>query len=228
MNGAVMNIKLWGRPTSARTQKVMLALAELNLKHEYILASSTMGPTGAVAKGGSPFGVVTTPEYLAMNPTGTIPMLEDNGYILWESNAIVQYLGMKYNPTQFYNNDIETCNSAMRWMMWENNQLISPMHDLVVQLYRIPNKLRDNRLILKCKQKLIKEFKVIDAELGKTEYMTGDSWSMADIPITIRCHRFYLMEFLKPEMPNITRYYKNVKRRASFKSIEDPNYHING
>jgi glutathione S-transferase len=116
----------------------------------------------------------------------------------------------------------------MRWMMWENNQLISPMHDLVVQLYRIPSKLRDNRLILKCKQKLIKEFKVIDAQLGKTEYMTGNTWSMGDIPITIRCHRFYLLDFPKPAMPNIKRYYENVKRRTSFKSIEDPSYHIIG
>ena len=110
-----MTIRLWGRPTSARTQKVMLALAELELKHEYILASATMGPTGAVARGGSPFGVVTTPEYLAMNPTGTIPMLEDNGYPLWESNAIVQYLGMKYNPAKFYNSDIEICNSVWKY-----------------------------------------------------------------------------------------------------------------
>ena len=58
--------------------------------------------------------------------------------------------------------------------------------------------------------------------------MTGDTWSMGDIPITIRCHRYYLMEFPKPEMPNIKRYYENVKRRASFKSIEDPSYHISG
>ena len=78
-----MAIKLYGRPTSARTQKVMLALAELGLEYNYILASATMGPTGSVAKGGRPFGVVNTRKYLEMNPTSTIPTLDDNGYILW-------------------------------------------------------------------------------------------------------------------------------------------------
>ena len=55
-----MTIKLYGRPTSARTQKVMLALAELGLEYDYVLASATMGPEGSVVKGGKPFGVVHT------------------------------------------------------------------------------------------------------------------------------------------------------------------------
>ena len=97
-----MAIKLYGRPTSARTQKVMLALAELGLEYDYVLASATMGPEGSVAKGGTPFGVVHTQKYYDINPTRTIPTLDDNGYILWESNAIVQYLGMRYNSRLFY------------------------------------------------------------------------------------------------------------------------------
>ena len=51
----------------------MLALAELGLEHNYILASATMGPEHSVAKGGKPFGVVKTQEYYSMNPTRTIP-----------------------------------------------------------------------------------------------------------------------------------------------------------
>ena len=53
-----MTIRLWGRPTSARTQKVLLALAELGLDYELILASGTMGAGGHVAKGNQPFGIV--------------------------------------------------------------------------------------------------------------------------------------------------------------------------
>ena len=62
-------LKLWGRHSSARTQKVLLALAELGLDFEMILASATMGPDGHVAKGNTAYGVVDTPEYRAMNPT---------------------------------------------------------------------------------------------------------------------------------------------------------------
>ncbi|MBT6306254.1 MAG: glutathione S-transferase family protein [Rhodospirillaceae bacterium] len=223
-----MAIKLWGRPTSARTQKVMLALAELNLEYEYILASATMGRKGSVAKGGQPFGVVDTPEYILMNPTKTIPTICDDGYVLWESNAIVQYLGMRYNPHLFYRNDTLLCNSALRWMMWENNRLIGPMHDIVEQRFRVPAADRNPQLENDAEQKLNQEFEVIENQLEKTEFIAGSSWSMGDIPISIRCHRFFLLDIKTKPMPQLARYYETLKARPSFKVIEDETLHISG
>ena len=171
-----MAIKLYGRPTSARTQKVMLALAELGLEYDYVLASATMGPEGSVAKGGTPFGVVHTQKYYDINPTRTIPTLDDNGYILWESNAIVQYLGMRYNSRLFYGDDVYLCNSALRWMMWENNRLITPMHNIVEQRFRLPAHVRNNELEIRSEKMLIDEFMIIENQLAKTRYIAGDSW----------------------------------------------------
>ena len=223
-----MAIKLYGRPTSARTQKVMLALAELGLEYNYILASATMGPTGSVAKGGRPYGVVNTRKYLEMNPTSTIPTLEDNGYILWESNAIVQYLGMQYNSSLFYGDDVYLCNSALRWMMWENNRLITPMHNIVEQKFRLPAHVRNHDLRIRSEKMLIDEFMIVENQLTKTEYIAGDSWSMGDIPISIRCHRFHLLDIPKPKMPNLESYYQRIKKRASFNVIADESLHKSG
>ena len=223
-----MTIKLYGRPTSARTQKVMLALAELGLEHNYILASATMGPEGSVAKGGKPFGVVNTQEYYSMNPTRTIPTLDDNGYILWESNAIVQYLGMKYNSWLFYGDDVYLCNSALRWMMWENNKLITPMHNVVEQRFRLPAYARNNELQIRSEKMLIDEFMIVENQLAKTRYIAGDSWSMGDIPISIRCHRFYLLDIPKPKMPNLEVHYERIKNRGSFSFIADKSIHTGG
>ena len=223
-----MAIKLYGRPTSARTQKVMLALAELGLEYNYIFASATMGPTGSVAKGGRPFGVVNTRKYLEMNPTGTIPTLDDNGYILWESNAIVQYLGMKYNSRLFYGDDVYLCNSALRWMMWENNRLITPMHNIVEQRFRLPAHARNHDLQIRSEKMLVDEFMIVEKQLIKTRYIAGDNWSMGDIPISIRCHRFHLLDISKPNMPNLGSYYERIKKRASFKVIADEALHKSG
>ena len=85
-----MTLQLWGRPSSARTQKVILALSELNLAYEFIKASATMGPKGSVSRG-KPLWHCRHKEYLE-NPNGTIPTINDEGFVLWESNAIVQYL----------------------------------------------------------------------------------------------------------------------------------------
>ncbi len=223
-----MSLKLWGRPTSARTQKVMLALAELRMDYEYILASSTMGPSGSVAKGSKPFGVVDTPEYLAMNPTGTIPTIDDDGYILWESNAVVQYLGMRYDPVLFYRNDIKVCNSAARWMMWENNRLIPPMHELVEHLVRLPKNQSNPVKIDESRSALVKEFIILENQLSKTRFIAANEWTMADIPIVIRCHRFYLLDIDRPKMPNLLRYYKTAQDRHSFEIIADAALHVKG
>ena len=223
-----MAIKLYGRPTSARTQKVMLALAELGLEYDYVLASATMGPEGSVAKGGTPFGVVHTQKYYDINPTRTIPTLDDNGYILWESNAIVQYLGMRYNSKLFYGDDVYLCNSALRWMMWENNRLITPMHNIVEQRFRLPAHARDKELQIRSEKMLVDEFMIVEKQLTKTRYIAGNSWSMGDIPISIRCHRFYLLDIPKPKMPNLESYYERIKKRVSFSVIADKSLHIGG
>lgn len=84
-------LKLWGRPTSGRTQKVLWTLTEIGIEFDFILAGAEMGPGGHVSKGNKPFGVVDTPEYRAKNPIGRVPTIDDDGFVLWESNLIVRY-----------------------------------------------------------------------------------------------------------------------------------------
>ena len=222
-----MSVTLWGRPTSARTQKVMLALAELKISYEFTLASSTMGIDGSVAKGSLPFGIVDTPEYLDKNPNGTIPTIDDNGYVLWESNAIVQYLGMKHNPELFYSSNIETFCSASRWMMWENNNLIPPMHKFIEHLVRLPERQRDKKLLIKTRERLVKEFLIVENQLANTKFIAGNHWTMGDIPITVRFHRWNLLEKERPKMPNLEQYYQSVRLRPSFAVIEPEEFHTN-
>ena len=223
-----MKFKLWGRPSSARTQKVMLALAELGIEYEYVLASATMGPNGSVAKGGTPFGIVNTLEYRQMNPNGTVPNINDNGYVLWESNAIIQYLGMQYDPKLFYNNDTRLFASAARWLMWENNQLIPPMHDLAKHLYRLPEDQRNEDVVKRSKAKLFEEFKKVEVQLSKTRFISGDQWCMGDIPMTIRCHRWNILAKPFADFPNLLRYYQELSARPSFNTISAPELHTAG
>src|SRR5258708_36374468 len=80
-------IKIWGRNTSVNVQKVMWAVGELELPHERIDV-------------GGAFGKNKEPAYLAMNPNGLVPTLEEDGFLLWESNAIVRYLPPHYAPAK--------------------------------------------------------------------------------------------------------------------------------
>ena len=76
-------LEIWGRRNASNVMPVMWAVGEMNLPHR------------RHDLGGS-FGGVDTPEYLALNPNGRIPTLRDDGFVLWESNAIVRYLSRRY------------------------------------------------------------------------------------------------------------------------------------
>ena len=85
-------LKIWGRLTSVNVQKVMLAVRELALPHTFIQA-------------GGPFGVVDTPDYAKINPNRTVPAIDDGGFVLWESNAIVRYLASRYGAGTLWPED---------------------------------------------------------------------------------------------------------------------------
>ena len=76
-------ITLYGRNNSINVQKALWTLAETGVPFERIDV-------------GGAFGGNDTAEYLAMNPNGRIPTLDDDGFILWESNVIARYVASKY------------------------------------------------------------------------------------------------------------------------------------
>src|SRR5487761_2745206 len=85
-------IKVWGRNNSVNVQKATWCLEELKVPYERIDA-------------GMQYGVVNTPEFRKMNPNGLVPVIEDGGTVLWESNAIVRYLAAKYGKGTLWPED---------------------------------------------------------------------------------------------------------------------------
>jgi glutathione S-transferase len=222
-------LTIWGRPTSARTQKVLWALAETGIEFEMILASATMGPDGSVDKGNAPYGIVDTPEYRAMNPNGTVPTIKDGEFTLWESNSIIQYLAMKYAPDLMYGGDLETFASASRWMDWEGNVFLPHQHTLVMHLVRLPEAERESAQVESARQALLRPLEIIDSQLSKTNFIAGRRFTMGDIPIGMRVHRWYLFNLATPDLPNLRRWYEEIQNRPAFiEQIADPALHLSG
>ena len=169
-------LKIWGRPTSACTQKALWGLEEAGVDYELTLASGTMGPDGHVSKGGAAFGIVDTPEYRDMNPNGTVPTIDDDGFILWESNVIVRYLAMKYAPDKMYGSDVQTFASASRWMDWEQTKFLPEQHILVMNLVRLPPDERDPAAVEEARVSLLRPLGMLEEQLSKTAYVAGDAF----------------------------------------------------
>src|SRR5438045_8472139 len=99
-------LKILGRKTSSNVQKVVWCCDELGIAFE------------RQDIGGS-FGGTATPEYLAMNPNALVPTIDDNGFILWESNAIVRYLAAKHGMGTLFPTELTKRADADRWMDWQ-------------------------------------------------------------------------------------------------------------
>jgi glutathione S-transferase len=222
-------LTLWGRPTSGRTQKVLWTLAETGLDFKFILASATMGPGGHVSKGNQPFGVVDSPAYLAKNPNGRVPTIEDDGFVLWESNSIVRYLAMQYAPHLLYGNDIKTFASASRWLDWENNELLPPQHEMAMHLIRLPENQRDPRAVDHACKSFHKALRIIDAQLAQTRFICGAQFTYGDIALGLRVHRWYLFNLASLPVPHVERWYGEIKARPAFQQwTADPANHLEG
>jgi len=127
-------LKIWGRSTSVNVQKVMWAIGELDLPHERIDI-------------GGPFGKNDQPEYLSMNPNGVVPTLEEDDFILWESNSCLRYIASKYGPGRLEPMDLRQRASAHRWMDWQLTTAGPAIFPLFWGMIRTPPEKRDQSAI---------------------------------------------------------------------------------
>jgi glutathione S-transferase len=198
-------IKVWGRNTSSNVQKVMWAIGEIGLPHERIDV------------GGS-FGKNREAEYLAMNPNGLVPTLqEEDGFLLWESNTIVRYLAAKHKSTVLEPADLRARALASKWMDWQLSVCGPAVTPVFWNLIRTPPEKRDHTAIEEGKKKSTVAFGMMDEQLGKTAYLAGDAFSYGDIPVGIMAYRYRQLVPDRPPLRNFERWYAALSSRQAFK-----------
>ena len=197
-------IKIWGRTTSSNVQKAMFAVGELGLPHERIDI------------GGS-FGKNRDPAYLAMNPNGLVPTLEEDGFLLWELNTIIRYLGAKDGAGTLEPANLHARGRASQWMDWQLSVFGPALTPVFWGLVRTPPAERDPKAIADGKVKATAAVKILDAHFAKNRYAAGDGFSMGDIPIAIMSYRFRILVPERPALPNFERWYAEIAERQAFR-----------
>jgi glutathione S-transferase len=198
-------IKIWGRNTSSNVQKAMWAIGELGLEHQRIDI-------------GGPFGMNKEPKYLAMNPNGLVPTLEEeDGFLLWESNSIVRYLAGKHDKSAVLEpKDARTRARASQWMDWQLSVMAPAITPVFWGLIRTPPEKRDAKVIGSGKERTIAAAQIMDAQLGKTAYLAGADFSYGDIPVGIMIYRYMQLIPERPATPNLDRWYAAISKRKAF------------
>ena len=199
-------LKVWGRNTSSNVQKVMWAIGELGLAHERIDV-------------GGAFGKNREAEYLAMNPNGLVPTLqEDNGFLLWESNSIVRYLGSTYDKAGVIEpKDAHQRAVASQWMDWQLSVIGPAITPVFWGLIRTPPEKRDLAAIKAGRDKTVEAMQMLDTRLAKSDYVAGPAFSYGDIPVGVMCYRYVQLVPDRPAMPHLDRWYTAISSRQAFK-----------
>lgn len=201
-------IRVWGRTNSINVQKVLWTLAELGIAFERVDA-------------GLQFGVVGTPEYRAMNPNALVPTIDDDGFILWESNVIVRYLATRYAMGGLCPADLQERFSVERWMDWQATALYAALAPAFLGLIRKAPQFSAPETIAAATAKTGQCLAILDAHLDGRDFVGGERFTMGDIPVGATACRWYAMPVARESHPHVERWLARLKQRPAFRAHVD-------
>ncbi len=199
-------LKIIGRRTSGNVMKPLWAADELGLEYEQVDV-------------GGAFGGNDTPEYLAKNPMGLVPTIEDDGFIMWESNAITRYLSEKYGKGSLYPDNPHARATADTWMDWKLNAINPVMRPIFWGLVRTKPEDRDMDAITAGIEQGVKFWGMLDTHLAGRRYIAGDDLTMGDIPVGPQAFRWFELvgEGDRPSMPHLEAWYQRLTERPAYR-----------
>jgi glutathione S-transferase len=202
-----MGLVVWGRKTSSNVMKVLWGLGELGLafdRHDV----------------GGAFGKTDTPEYRAMNPTGLVPTLQEGAFTLWESNAILRYLCAQHAPASpMWPQNPQARANIDRWMDAQQTVFNRPMSAVFWALVRTPPDKRDMAAFEASIAEAARGWRMIEPLVAAQGYIAGADLTLADIPWGVHAHRWFNMDYLgldRPDLPGIRAWYDRLCARPAY------------
>ena len=196
-------LNIWGRRNSSNVQKVMWTIGELGLEYK----RHTVGDS---------FGGLDTEEYKKLNPNSVIPVIDDEGVIIWESNAIVRYLAAKHSEGNLWATDPAKRALADQWMDWMQTTVGMDSGIIFMGLVRTPPEKQNHEAIVAAAKRLGRSYGILDQHLASRDYVNGESFSMGDIPLGVNLCRYFNINVERPELPHIEAWYQRILERPAF------------
>ena len=199
-------IKVWGRKTSSNVQVVMWCIGELGLVYER-------------ADRGHRHGGLDTPEFLAMNPNGTIPVIRDgDGEPLWESAAVLRYLASRYGRAPFWPDDPALRAQIDKWAEWAKiNVALNFSGPIFWQVIRTPAEKRDAGALRGALAVLDRYLDIGGNRLAGAPYLGGDDFTLADVQFGHLLYRYFTLEIERPERKGLSAYYDRLVARPAYR-----------
>ncbi|HEV2559569.1 MAG TPA: glutathione S-transferase family protein [Microvirga sp.] len=198
-------LKIYGHAASINVRKVLWTCDELGLAFERV----DWGGAGRS---------VQDPAFLALNPVGMIPVLDDAGQVLWESNSIVRYLARREGRDDLLPREPAACAKVERWMDWQVSDFNNTWRTVFQATVRRNPAYQDERAVAESWERFCGAMAVIDAEIARSgAYVAGPHFTCADIVIGLSVHRWKSIPLARPTLPTVERYYDRLCEREGFR-----------
>jgi glutathione S-transferase len=198
-------LKIYGRANSINVRKVLWTVDEIGIPFER-------------EDWGRGFRPLTEPEFLALNPFGLVPVIDDEGFVLSESHAICRYLASAHSREDLLPADPKQRAIVESWMEWQGTEVSNAQRGAVMtKLFNIAlpggQAVIDDSLT-----QWPKRMAVMEAQLGKTgAYITGPDFTLADVCIGLAVNRWFgTPTGAKPAFPAIAAYYDLLAERPAY------------
>ncbi|MCF5703477.1 glutathione S-transferase family protein [Pseudomonas syringae] len=198
-------LRILGKASSINVRKVLWTCAELQIPFTR-------------EDWGSGFRSTNTPQFLALNPCAMVPVIEDGDFTLWESNSIIRYLVSRYGDAQLYPSEPMARARVDQWIDWQASELNRSWSYPLMSLVRKSPDYQDSAALATGIEQWSKNMQILDRQLQSTgAYVSGEVFSLADIPIGLSVNRWFETPLAHPHLPAVSAYYDRLNQRNGYR-----------
>lgn len=197
-------LKIYGYAASINVRKVLWVCDELSLPFER-------------EDWGGGFRSVSDPAFTGLNPVGMVPVIDDDGAVIWESNVIVRYLATSRGRADLAPADPVKRAQVEQWMDWQASDFNNSWRVVFGARVR-KNPAHQDRTAIEASEKTFSSMVgIVDAQLERTgAYIAGRQFTMADISIGLSIHRWRSTPLARPDFRHVDHYYDLLLERPGF------------
>lgn len=197
-------LTILGRTTSANVQIVMWAINELGIDHERLDFGHGHASTA-------------TDEYLNMNPMGRVPVMIDGSIRMFESAAILRYIGAVHGTEEFWPRDPAIRGPLDTWAEWGKNTFAPAVLEIFAYDVRLAPDTRDPEILARATRQLRPLAEILNKRLAEGPWIDGDRFTFADIACGHILYRYFTLPWDRPDLSNVRAYYDRLRSRRPYR-----------
>lgn len=195
-------IKLYDHPISGNCYKVKLALNQLGEKYEVVNVDIFRGEQ-------------SKPEFVVLNPNKKVPVLVDGDFVLWESNAILLYLGRKFAPNPLYSDDPKVFGEISQWLFFGKTTVDPGLAKVRFFTRFVPKESQDKKELVVLREAGRVALRVLNDHLRKNDFLAG-AYSIADIGCYAYVHIAEEGEISLSPFPSVRSWLDRVRSQPGY------------